>query len=171
MRATRSWLGRVLVALLGLGILLALVMLLSDLLERNFLESLVAGEVGTRVMDDMAAEHEMRQGILGLLSFALGCVTGIMALVWIYRAHLAARRDESRSISVSPGWAVGWFFVPIANLWKPYHAMWQLWRYQHPTGGRMLLRCWWALWLASSVVGIPNVVAPPPPSHHPASTS
>jgi hypothetical protein len=26
-------------------------------------------------------------------------------------------------MTYSPGWSVGWFFIPIANLFKPYFAM------------------------------------------------
>ena len=58
----------------------------------------------------------------------------------------------------TPGWAVGWFFLPIANLWKPYQAMKEVWAL-NAEGGRdagsaagVLLPLWWFLWLAWNIV-------------------
>ena len=158
MKARGSRLTRLVQGLLGLGVLLSIALLVSDFIERSFLQQVVGGEVSSRVMDELAAEHELRQGLLALISLALGCLTGITALVWIHRAHVSAQTGGGAEISTSPGWAVGWFFVPIANLWKPYVAMWELWRHHHPIGdggaveGGALLRCWWGFWLLSSAL-------------------
>ena len=35
-------------------------------------------------------------------------------------------------LSNSPGWAAGWFFVPIAFWWKPYYAMKEIWQGSDP---------------------------------------
>ena len=47
------------------------------------------------------------------------------------RANRNARAFGS-SMSISPGWAAGWFFVPIANLWMPYQAMKEIWQGSDP---------------------------------------
>jgi hypothetical protein len=54
----------------------------------------------------------------------MACVLAAFVLVgvWIYRANANAHALGG-DLSVSPGWAVGWFFVPIACLFKPYLAM------------------------------------------------
>src|SRR3954463_16165575 len=74
---------------------------------------------------------------------------------WIYRARANAHA-LSHDMTISPGWAVGWYFVPIANLFKPYQAMREIW-YASSFGGEDgpvgLLPLWWALWLAGSVLG------------------
>lgn len=100
-------------------------------------------------------------GVLRFLCF-LACMT--LSLVWIYRAHsnlsfLGAKTDYS------PGWAVGWFFVPVANLFKPYNAMKQLWQASHSLSAwketmiPALLPWWWALMLIQSLVGTFSMVA------------
>lgn len=33
----------------------------------------------------------------------------------------------------TPGWAVGWFFVPIANLFKPYQVVAEIYRASDPS--------------------------------------
>ena len=53
----------------------------------------------------------------------------------------------------TPGWAVGWYFVPIAWFWKPYQAMAEIWRAsRNPAEWRgepvsPLLAGWWVLWI------------------------
>ena len=53
--------------------------------------------------------------------------------------------------SVAPSSMVLWFFVPLANLWRPYHAVCELWSMSTPKARRheanAVLPAWWASWL------------------------
>lgn len=72
----------------------------------------------------------------------IALVPGLLALIacfilvgrWIYltnaNAHLL-----SDDMTISPAWSVGWFFVPFANLVKPYQGVKETWRASHRTGG------------------------------------
>jgi hypothetical protein len=79
--------------------------------------------------------------------------------VWIYNAACNARALGARGLQTSPGWAVGWFFVPFMCLFKPYLAMEEIDRASaSPTawGSQRtpsLLRWWWAAWLVSGISG------------------
>jgi hypothetical protein len=56
-------------------------------------------------------------------------------------------------LSDAPGWAVGWYFIPIASLWKPYAAMRDIVSastVQHGPPG-FLLPTWWTLWIVSNL--------------------
>ncbi len=59
----------------------------------------------------------------------------------------------------TPGWAILWYFIPIANLWKPYQAMKEIWKASadpHDPGAAetsRLLPWWWFLWILSNIVG------------------
>ena len=61
-------------------------------------------------------------------------------------------------MSIGPGWAVGWFFIPFANLVMPYQGVSQTWRASHAAAGldgeaeMALLRWWWGLWLATNIL-------------------
>ena len=83
-------------------------------------------------------------------------VTGILVLVWIHRANHNARQLGAADMRFTPGWAVGWYFVPIAWFWKPYQAMTEIWRAsRNPSAWRgepvpPLLRWWWVLWIVPS---------------------
>lgn len=56
----------------------------------------------------------------------LGSVVAIS--FWIYRAHANLRLYDAGPFEFSPQSAVGWFFVPFANLVMPFRAMGELWR-------------------------------------------
>jgi hypothetical protein len=82
----------------------------------------------------------------------------LVIALWIHRAAANAHA-LSRGMDVSPGWAVGWYFVPVANLFMPFRAMDQIWRISHdPEAWRgkdapTILRYWWAFWIAASFLG------------------
>ena len=77
--------------------------------------------------------------------------TAVVVSRWIYRANSNARALGASEMAFSPGAAVGWYFVPIANLWKPYQGMREIWRAsvsparwkRQPVSA--LLPAWWLL--------------------------
>jgi hypothetical protein len=78
---------------------------------------------------------------------------------WIVLAHRNLDALGAHYLDFRPGWAVGWFFIPIANLWKPFQAMRSLWRHSHSVHRAELqddtwvLPTWWALWLIFLFMG------------------
>ena len=67
----------------------------------------------------------------------------------------------ARQLDFTPGWSVGWYFLPIANLWKPYQAMKEIWRASarpdkvDDAEVPGWLPLWWFLWLAFSITSKP----------------
>jgi Domain of unknown function (DUF4328) len=93
--------------------------------------------------------------IVGLVQFVFFVILGITFLRWIYRINKNLRALSGEQMKFTPGWAVGWYFIPIANLFKPYQAMKEIWRISHknepPTYSP--LGWWWFLWIVSILVG------------------
>jgi Domain of unknown function (DUF4328) len=95
--------------------------------------------------------------------------TAIAWLLWQYRAHANLRALGAANLSYSPGWAVGWWFIPFANIVMPYLTVRELWKASDPEagaiewrarGGAAILGFWWtgrlamqALWQIGSVIG------------------
>ncbi len=50
-------------------------------------------------------------------------VTAAFFLVWVYRAHANVHALGFNELKFSPGWAVGWWFIPFFNLVQPARAM------------------------------------------------
>ncbi|MDB4308546.1 DUF4328 domain-containing protein [Akkermansiaceae bacterium] len=73
---------------------------------------------------------------------------------WLINSRDGATALDRGRDSYSPGWAVGWHFIPIAMLWKPYQAMaWIRDASQKSLGLTMgkLLGLWWTFWILSSL--------------------
>lgn len=91
-------------------------------------------------------------GLVGFLQIGLYLTTVIIAARWIYRAN-ANTQANIRKLETPPPWAVGWFFIPIANLWKPYKAMAEMVRANRRSMPDLPLGLWWTAWLVSGLVG------------------
>jgi hypothetical protein len=109
--------------------------------------------------EEEATANDLRESCIGLIQLLVYVATAITFCVWIVRSHKNARAMGAQDMSITPGWAAGFFFVPVVNLWKPYQAMVDLWRASYnpaewavaPTP--QLLNVWWGLWLTSAAVG------------------
>jgi hypothetical protein len=106
-----------------------------------------------------AEANDTRQRVLGITYLALFIVTVVAVSIWTYRANANARALGAGDMTFTPGWAVGWYFVPIASLWKPYQAMVEIWRasrnpadWQNETGTPALPR-WWLFWIIAGFAG------------------
>ena len=66
-------------------------------------------------------------GLVYLAYTAVFVVSIVLVAMWIHRAHANLREAGVDGLEFTPGWAVGWFFVPIAQLFKPFQAMRELW--------------------------------------------
>src|SRR4051812_38912574 len=60
--------------------------------------------------------------LLELVQLALFIATVVTFLRWLHRAvRLAGTIDAD--VGVTPGWAVGYWFVPFLNLYRPYQVV------------------------------------------------
>ncbi len=71
--------------------------------------------------------HTIYQSAARSLAY-LPTISIICLMFWIYRASKNARALSPRPLANSPGWAVGWFLVPFASLWKPYEVMREIYK-------------------------------------------
>lgn len=93
---------------------------------------------------------------IGVVLVYIGCIVTIS--MWIHRAHANLFAAGMDGLEFTPGWSVGWFFVPVAMLFKPFQAMRELWNRSHldddgftaPTDYR--LTAWWACWLIGNFI-------------------
>jgi hypothetical protein len=62
-------------------------------------------------------------------------------------------------LEFTPGWAVGWFFIPFASLWMPFRAVREIWCRSHDPrdrrncpSGSVLVGVWWTCWIADNLL-------------------
>lgn len=88
-------------------------------------------------------------GILELFYFVIFIASVTLIGRWIYIANSNARQLGAQGMEFTPGWSVGWYFIPIANIWKPFLAMREIWKASHRPAawqsapGSPLLGWWW----------------------------
>ena len=82
--------------------------------------------------------------------------TMIVFSVWIHVAGRNLVNAGFDDLEFTPGSRIWWFAIPIANLFKPYQGMRELWNASHGsnayTEGNALIGVWWALWLGSGLI-------------------
>lgn len=82
----------------------------------------------------------------------------ILVACWIYRANANAHVFAGNEMTISPGWSVGWFFIPFANLVMPFRGVNETWQAsQKAAGGYAAMRSplvgwWWGLWIANNIL-------------------
>ena len=96
---------------------------------------------------------------LAYLSFTVVFVVSIVLVGrWIYRAHANLAAAGADGLEFTPGWAVGWYFIPFANLVKPFQAMRELWNQSHSEHDQFgneapsEVKAWWGAWIVGNII-------------------
>lgn len=108
-----------------------------------------------------AQASDDRIAALALVAGIAGITTIVLWLMWQHRAHANLRALGVGGLGFTPGWAVGWWFIPFANIVQPFRAMSELWKGSDPEAGAVdwkakrtprLLIGWWTAWLLAFAV-------------------
>jgi hypothetical protein len=104
-------------------------------------------------------------GLLSLLELPVRLATVVIFLVWVNRAYKNLIAFDISPLEFSPGWAVGWWFIPFANLWVPFKVMRELWNASNPdvdpdfaylnldAGAPVSMVFWWITFLGGNFSG------------------
>lgn len=109
-------------------------------------------------------DYYFLQDIVNVIQSVTFIIAAIVFSMWLYRMNYNAHGFSEKPMRFTPGWSVGWYFVPIFNLFRPYQVMCELWkvshnpRQSHATEGPSLLKEWWALWIISHFIYIFYIV-------------
>ncbi len=96
--------------------------------------------------------------VVGGLSSLLYVVTGVVFIVWLWKAYSSNRVDPVR-LQHGRGWTIGAWFVPILNLFRPFQLVRDLrdgirsaMGATGPDRKRWLVRTWWAAFLTTNLL-------------------
>lgn len=143
-------------ATLAMTVVFNIVNILALLAQGRLLATIAGG--GT-VSDEQVAVNDNRIQMLGYIHIALLILSVIVWLAWTWRAYRNLQLVGSRQTDTSPGWAVGYWFIPIINLFKPFQITKELWsrsaQGNHSGLNRdkpdaSLVGFWWIVWIFSS---------------------
>ena len=141
-------------------IAVAIISMGSNFLEYQLLSDYQNGVYTSQeqaVVDGEASDQ--RQQIVGLIYLAVFIVSGFLILRWIHRANYNARQLGAKDMEFTPGWSIGYYFIPILTLWKPFQAMKEIWKASHKPANwstenaGSILGLWWFLWIVTNMLG------------------
>ncbi|MER5613684.1 DUF4328 domain-containing protein [Streptomyces sp. NPDC002215] len=98
-------------------------------------------------------------GSAGVLQSLVSLATAVVFIIWFRRVRLNAEVFDPSTQPMRPGWAVGAWFVPIANLVLPRRIAGGIWTAsaQTNTDGSWrtvpatVMNLWWGFWIVSLV--------------------
>jgi len=119
-------------------------------------EMLVGVEQGAELTTADASANDTREVLIGRLSLLLFIGAGICWLMWQHRAYANLTLIGSRDTEHTPGWSVGYWFIPLVNLFRPYQITAEIYRRSELLNGRdpigglsgpPLVGAWWFVYL------------------------
>ncbi len=130
-------------------------------------------DLATRMIDggsytlEEAEASDNAFATLGVVQLLVFIVTAVIFLIWVYRASKNLKPLGVQNQKYSPGWAVGWFFIPFANYVLPFLVTKEIWMASDPkvmdaeswrsTSVSPIVPAWWVLYIISSIGG--NIIA------------
>ncbi|MPV86282.1 DUF4328 domain-containing protein [Cardiobacteriales bacterium ML27] len=141
-------------------VVVAVISIISGFMEYQLLTDYERGVYASQ--DEAVADGEAndrRQMVIAIGYGAVFIISGFLILKWVYRANYNARQLGAVGMKFTPGWSVGWYFIPIMSLWKPFQAMREIWQVSHnpkdwqSVEAGSILGAWWAFFLINGWLG------------------
>ncbi|HWG99547.1 MAG TPA: DUF4328 domain-containing protein [Pilimelia sp.] len=108
------------------------------------------------LFDAGAADAEQTALFLAVMSAGAAAVTvlaaGVVTIIWLYRARRNLDAFPDVYPGMAAGWAIGGWFIPIANWVIPCRVVYQVARasLDRAPGVGALVGVWWTAWLLGS---------------------
>jgi hypothetical protein len=155
---------RLAVAALAVTMAVAVLTIAVDAWRISLLSTLIHGGGPPTTLDDLARSDDL-QGLAATLELVALIACAILFIVWFAPAYRNLRVLGVPDLRFGPGWAIGAWFVPVLNLWRPKQIANDIWRGSDPEApaslaGELQMRPvaslvtgWWAAWIVSGVIG------------------
>jgi transcriptional regulator with XRE-family HTH domain len=137
----------------GLLIVLGALAVASSFAQYRLLSSLIDDPLS--VSFDQAQSNDDRQSTLAVVKLLALIGVGTLFIVWTHRLYRNLP-TLGKTQRFSSGWAIGAWFVPILNFWRPKQIIDEIWTTSEARGRPVpvLLHVWWGFWVASGLFGI-----------------
>ena len=125
-----------------------------NLLNDYFLDSLYSYDEFILLSD----KNDIRVGIISLLYSILLFLSIILIGRWLYVSAKNNHLYEVKNLKFKPGWAIGWYFIPFANLIMPYRSMKETYKASFKRDDWESISVpydipiWWITWLITNIL-------------------
>ncbi|TXI65973.1 MAG: DUF4328 domain-containing protein [Flavobacterium sp.] len=143
-----------LILIFSILFVLNVIAIISDLQQYSMLNSIEGFTL------EEAESNDLRQRIIGIITFGSYILSYIFFILWFRRAYFNLHQVV-KHLEYSEGWAVGAWFVPILNLFRPYQIMRELYvetenhisKVKSDYNKKLnvtFVGIWWFLWIVAS---------------------
>ena len=151
------------VAVIALSIyaVVNVIFIIASVLQYRLIDNYSKGLISDDDFMPLATTSDAQIGIAAVLLlvslFACFCIVGR----WIYQACKMNHKAGIQGLHYTPGWSVGWLFVPIATYFKPAMAMAEIYRASFAASDQFwadrslsaFFPFWWGTWVVSTLLG------------------
>ncbi len=109
-------------------------------------------------IDPLVAEtNDLRMGIVAIANLIVRLIAGVVFFRWVYVTKANVHGFGARNLQFTPGWSVGWYFIPFLNLIRPFQAVRETWQASRDprdwksVSGFGILYLWWTLSLGTAI--------------------
>ncbi|GEB56366.1 DUF4328 domain-containing protein [Streptomyces gardneri] len=147
------------------GLSFAVTALLGGTILADVLSLFATSELRTAVTEDVGGDVSGRDlamasmAVAGLLQILLLLATATVFIIWFHRLRGNAEVWAGGLQGRTPGWAIGGWFIPLANLWIPRGIAADIWRASRAEpsaadrpGELLLLNGWWSVFVVDTLV-------------------
>jgi hypothetical protein len=115
--------------------------------------------VTSQILDRGQVPEELARRVT-VFAVLISIATVVAWMLWQHASHKRLHDLGVPGLTFTPGWAVGWWFIPFANLFKPFQAIQELWQASEPVTPGVarpvrsypLIIVWWVTFLVSRVL-------------------
>ncbi len=113
---------------------------------------------GITISIETVNSQNARQALLARAWGISMLITMICFCFWLYRADNNALSLHPNETKNTPGWSVGWYFVPVVHLYAGYQSMNEIWKVsKNPVFWKeeitpTLIKWWWFFWILSNII-------------------
>ena len=141
-----------------------LVLIWSDLRTIDLMSRLLDEPATILVELDALEANDDREAVVALVYFAALIAAIVLFIRWFHAAYANLRALKQPALRYRTGWAIGSWFVPFLNLWRPKQIANDIWRGSDPDAPAFtqaawptlpitpLLGAWWAAWIIGSLL-------------------
>ncbi|MFE6843738.1 DUF4328 domain-containing protein [Streptomyces sp. NPDC057686] len=124
----------------------------------SLMQRLAAG--ASNVSDSTLERGDVLTGAAGVLQYLTTLATAVVFIIWFHRVRVNGEILRPDAFSLTRGWAIGSWFIPVGNLFLPFRIARQIWvasTQLGPDGSHRQVsaapvNAWWALWVGSLVL-------------------
>lgn len=143
-------------------IIMSVINIMSNFMQINLMNSyFVNDEFTADVFSVLADKNDARIALINLVYSSVLLASYFIIGRWIYLSCKLNHLLGIKNLEYSTGWSVGWFFIPFANLFKPYQVLKEIYKASFKIEDwenekvPASFFAWWASWIVGN--GIANV--------------